>query len=59
MAHVKHHGSVTLQASLNTDMAIEQSGLCETFQICGIALALLVSFTSLAMQSPSRKKARK
>lgn len=38
--------------SLNTDMTIEQSGLCETFQIGGIALALLASFTILAMQSP-------
>ena len=40
--------------SLNTDMTIEQSGLCETLQIGGIALALSASFTTPAMQSPSR-----
>lgn len=38
--------------SLNTDMTNEQSGLCETFQIGCIALALLACFTTLAMQIP-------
>jgi len=38
--------------SLNTDMTIEQSGLCETYKFGGIALALLASFTTLATQSP-------
>lgn len=36
--------------SLHTDMTIEQSGLWEIFQIGGKTLALLASFTTLAMK---------
>lgn len=40
--------------TLNIDMTIEQSGLWQTFQMGGIALALSASFTTPTMQLPPR-----